>query len=332
VQLLCQDEGDEIFPYWDEYGDLIAFTRKYTKKLNGKDTDSVDIWTSDTEIHAQRIKGEWIRDQKPNPYGKIPVIYYEQAGAEWGDVQSVIDRIEMLISKNADANDYFSNPTVKLKGELKDMPKKDEVAKLLQFKLETVNGQQQYGDAEYLTWDRAVESIKSEYEMLKDIAHSQTYTPDLSFNNVKGMGNNLSGIVFEFMFMDAMLKSNTKREMLVEGLERRVNLLKEMLSVVDAEFGQKVKTDPKFEDLEVFFEFEDIMPKNVSELIDNINKAIEGKSSMSRKRAVELNPLVTDPIEEMKQIEQEDEQAQEALAPEGESFNLPNQDMNKKSA
>jgi SPP1 family phage portal protein len=187
------------------------------------------------------------------------------------------------------------------------MPNKEEVAKILQFLPEMVDGKQQYGDAEYLTWDRTPESIKSEYEILKDIIYSQTYTPDLSFNNVKGIGTNLSGIVFKFMFMDAMLKSTTKREILSEGLERRVNLLREMLKKTDAKISQTAIADPRFDELEISFDFEDIMPENISETLENISKATGGQTIISRRRAIELNPMVIDPEEEMKQIEKEEE-------------------------
>ncbi|MBA7546507.1 hypothetical protein ES705_38899 [subsurface metagenome] len=83
---------------------------------------------------------------------------------------SEIDRVEMLISKSADTNDYFGAPTLKIKGKIADPPEKGEVGKMLRFTGKAgPDGKTDYGDAEYLTWTHAPEAVKLEYETLKDI-------------------------------------------------------------------------------------------------------------------------------------------------------------------
>ncbi|HLO59545.1 MAG TPA: phage portal protein [Bacteroidales bacterium] len=111
---------------------------------------------------------------------------------------------------------------------------------------------------------------------------------------------------------------------LTEGLLHRINLLKEMNKTVDAEIGQKARIDPRFNDLEVTYEFQDIRPKNIREMLDNLSKATEGKASMSRKRAVELNPIIDDPKEELVQLEKEIQEEQESMLPKGDYYDYNN--------
>lgn len=92
-----------------------------------------------------------------------------------------------------------------------------------------------------LSWDQAPDSIKTEYSTLKELIHTITQTPDISWDSVKGL--NVSGVALELMFMDAVLKVKDKEEIWIDYLTRRVNLLKAMLSVIDrASFGNAADT------------------------------------------------------------------------------------------
>jgi len=295
VRILCKSNGDNIYPYFDEYGDMTAFTREYKTQVNGKDVDAIDVYTADKVIHAYKDSGVWVKQETVNYIKKIPVVYYEQKAPEWSDVQELIDRIEYLLSSHADTNDYVGNPAIKIKGEILKMPDKQENVKVFQLKPTTINGTQVFGDVDYMAYSGAPESIRMEYTNLKELIYSLTYTPDLSFNNIKGVGA-LHGIAFRFMFLDSMLKAETKREELTEGLERRVNILKAIIAnVVD------IKSSSKIGDLDINFTYQDITPDNLIETIDSLTKATAGQPILSRKTAVGLNPLVTSPENEYKQ-------------------------------
>jgi SPP1 family phage portal protein len=234
-----------------------------------------------------------------NPFGKIPVIYYEQEKAEWADVQSLIDRIETMISKNADTNDYFGSPAIVAKGELESAPEKDEVGKFFEIKPTISEGRATFGDLTYLTWDMAPEAIKMEFEMLKDLIYSQTATPDLSFNNVKGTSN-LSGIALKFMFFDSILKAKSKQEVFGEGLDRRNNLIKAILAVAD------VAGNKGIEELDLTIEFSEALPENLAEIIEVLVQATGGEPVMSRETAVKVNPMVDDPEAEIAMLDKQD--------------------------
>ena len=314
VALLCDENGDSIFTHFDNNGDMDAFTRRYKlEDIDGKKYDHVDIYTAEN-YHFGIKKGEdWQVEKKENLYSKIPVIYYEQAETEWASVQSEIDRIEMLISKSADTNDYFGSPTLKIKGKITNAPEKGEVGKILQFTGETnAEGKIDYGDAEYLTWTHAPEAVKLEYETLKDIIYSLTSTPDLSFNNIQGL-TKTSGEALKFLFMDSILKAKDKEEIFGEALTRRVNLLKAILSVTD------VKSKQALEEMDISIKFGDVLPQSITETIKALSTARGGEAIMSGDEAVRQNPLVSDAEEDIKRLEEEKKGEVGNL---GESFNV----------
>jgi SPP1 family phage portal protein len=323
VLLLCQKNGDDIFPVWDSLGDLVGFIRQYTASIEVegevKDVEMAEIYTDRFNYVCQKLD-EWTVQRYANPFGKIPVIYYEQGAAEWADVQSLIERVEFMVSTNADTNDYFGSPAVVAKGELKSAPEKGEVGKVFEVEPTIVEGRATFGDLSYLTWDRAPEAIKLEYETLKDLIYSQTATPDLSFNNVKGT-TNLSGIALKFMFLDSLLKAMDKEEVFGEGLERRISLLKRMLSVVD------LQANKGMEDLDISVEFASVLPENIQELITTLQSAVGGSSIMSQESAVKQNPLVEDPEAEITLLEGEREKEQLM----NESYGFPAAPSNQES-
>ena len=301
VALLCDENGDSIYAHFNENGDMDAFTRRYKlEDIDGKKYEHVDIYTADRYIKGTKKGETWQVDKKDNLYGKIPIIYYEQTEPEWASVQSEIDRIEMLISKSADTNDYFGSPTLKIKGKITNAPEKGEVGKILQFTGETnAEGKIDYGDAKYLTWEHAPEAVKLEYETLKDIIYSLTSTPDLSFNNVQGL-TKTSGEALKFLFMDSILKAKDKEEIFGGALTRRVNLLKAILSVTD------VKSKQSLEELDISIKFGDVLPKSITETVKALSTARGGDVIMSKDSAVRQNPLVSDAEEDIQRLEKEE--------------------------
>src|SRR5690606_22147237 len=145
------------------------------------------IWTEEKEM---TFIGNTLIDEFPNEFGKIPVVYLSQEFPEWHWVEDMIDRFEMSNSKFADTNDYFAHPMFKAKGNIESMPKKDETGKMITLPIhETGKGNIVEADVEFLTWEHAPEAIKLESETLKGLIYSLSDTPDLSFDNVKGLGN-----------------------------------------------------------------------------------------------------------------------------------------------
>ena len=286
MQTLAASLGDSLYPYFDEYGKMKAFGRGY--ELDKK--EYMEIYTESEKV-TYLNDGDWIeQDRKPNLLKKIPVVYYYRDTTEWQDVQDLIERFELMISNFADSNDYFASPMVKIKGNVTGFAEKGEQGKLITM--------EENADASYLTWDQAPAAIQLEKDTLQELIFAMTQTPDISFKQMKGLGN-ISGVALELMFLDAKLKTFKHQEEFGEGIQRRINLIRKAMTLINTSVEQagNLHIEPKFN----FY-----MPNNEQELVNMLTTASGGRAIMSRKTAVGLNPFVLDPEKEMEAIADED--------------------------
>lgn len=281
-QIWAHSMGDSLYPYFDEYGDMEAFGRGY--KVG--DLEYMDVWTDDMYICYVK-KSNWEQEtREPNRLGKIPIVYYQRERTEWADVQSLIERYETMISNFADQNDYFAAPIIKIKGRVDGFADKGEQGKMITL--------QENADASYLTWDQAPAAIALEKETLQELIFSMTQTPDISFKQMKPLGN-ISGIALRMMFMDAKLKVLKHQEEFGEGLQRRINIMKAGAMLLETDVAD-VMIEPGF----VFY-----MPQNDQELINMLVTAVGNKPIMSTETAVTNNPFVLDIEKEIERIEED---------------------------
>ena len=314
VKLLCKNNGDEINPHYDEFGDMDAFTRKYeTLGSDGKVVKHVDIFTAKAEYQSINKGSKWEFTTIVNLIPKIPIIYYEQTAPEWDDVQTEIDRMELLLSRLGDTNDYYGDPTLKIWGDIENPPEKGSVGKVLRFSANIGEGEK--SDAEYLAWDNSPQSIQLEWDTLKAIVHSITDTPDLTFENIKGLGS-LSGITIRLLFLASMMKANIHQETIGAGFTRRLNLIKAMLA------GTNTALSGAMDEIDISVQFGNPLPESEGEIIAALSQARGGEPIMSREDAVRRNPLVEDAEQSIAALEQEETAKRAASNQFGETFNI----------
>lgn len=223
--------GDRLYPYFDEARDLVAFSREFTRKDRDLVTrtyfetytkDAHYLWSCKGLENAHTGNNWELAEGYPKKIsiGKIPVVYANQPQVEWEDVQSLIDRLEKLLSNFADTNDYHASPKIFVKGSIKGFARKGEAGGII----EGEDG----AEASYLSWQNAPESVKLEIDTLLRMIYTITQTPDISFDTVKGIGA-VSGVALQLLFMDAHLKVQDKTEIFTEYLQRRINILKAYL-------------------------------------------------------------------------------------------------------
>ena len=292
--LFTPANGDELYPYWDETGDLIAFSREFTRKDNvGKTTRYFETYTD--ELHWLWIENKGgfdVMDGFPKPIaiGKIPIVYGRQNHFETQDVDSLIDRLELLLSNFADTNDYHAAPKIFIKGELKGFSKKGESGAIIEGDTDA--------DAKYLSWQNAPESVKLEIETLLKMIYTITQTPDISFDSVKGLGA-ISGIALKLLFMDAHLKVQDKKEIFDDYMQRRVNIIKAYIG----SFNETLKADCEALEIEP-----EIKPYMLTDEINEITKWVTangGKAVVSQKASVQGAALTKDPDADFDQIQSE---------------------------
>ena len=226
AKVLSPKENELFYSYTDSLGDLLVFTRSYCMQIDGKDTQYYDVYTSKKNYRFQQIGSEITIDPKypiENKLEKIPAVFGEQDIVEWADVQWSIDRLEVLLSNHAEVNDRNAYPILAIKGEVKSFIEKGPGGAV-----ELENG----ADMAYVSWDNATASVKLEIENLIKYIHMITQTPNISFEEVKSMGA-LSGTALKMLFLDAHLKVMEKREIYDEYLQRRINIIKKAIGVLN---------------------------------------------------------------------------------------------------
>lgn len=234
VALFSPMFGDKLYPYFDDARDLIAFSREFTKKGNDLVTrtyfetytaDAHYLWKADGVEGTDAKNWELVEGYpKQLSIGKIPVVYGSQPAVEWADVQSLIDRLEKLLSNFADTNDYHASPKIFVKGKILGFARKGEAGAII----EGEDG----AEAKYLSWADAPEAVKLEIDTLLRLIYTVTQTPDISFDTVKGIGA-ISGVALELLFMDAHLKVQDKMEVFDDYLTRRANIVKAFLTAAN---------------------------------------------------------------------------------------------------
>lgn len=284
--------GDDLYPLFDETGDLIAFSREYSRTELGKVTTYFETYTA-------KEKREYVRNEHgsyadptvtPNVINKIPIVYGVQNQTEWADVQDLIDRIEKIYSNFADTNDYHGSPTIVVKGNVKGFAKKGEQGKIIEV--------DNNSDASYMSWPHAPESVKLEIENLWNTIYCMTQTPDISFDQVKGLGQ-LSGVALKLLFIDAHLKVKAKQEIFDDYIQRRLSILKAYTGALSTKYkavAQRMVID---------HEIIPYMVDDIASLVDMLTTANAGKPVVSTKTAVALAGLSHDSDAEYAEIVRE---------------------------
>jgi SPP1 family phage portal protein len=286
-------KGDKLFPTFDDFGDMIAFSREFTKKVDDKDIIFFETYT-DSQHFMWNITDKKAVEGFPKKIelGKIPIVYGKQEQTEWEDVQSLIDRLEKLLSNFADTNDYHASPKIFIKGQLVGFGRKGEAGSIIEGDRDS--------DAKYLSWQQAPEAVKLEIETLLNLIYSLTQTPNLSFESVKGLGN-ISGRALKLLFLDAHLKVQEKQEVLSEYLTRRLNLIKAFIGMFNS--GLKATCDS----MDIEPEIVPFMIDDEETKVDILVAATGGKPILSQKTAVGQLNYTNDSEREYELIKEEEQ-------------------------
>lgn len=301
IRVLARSKGDEIYSRWDIYENLVSFAWGYYVKEDSTHTVyHFDIFTPEVIYRCRQGMTGWEVTPEENLVGKIPVILFQQE-KEWSGVEPLIEREEYIGSRTADTNDYFSDPMFLIHEDIiKNMPDKGDENKTLRIRGNNVDDVSKY--AKYLTWDSAPDSKQKEIEWLQKHILSKTFTPNIDFDNMKGLSN-VSGKALKQMMLLADIKANRHKESHDELLDRTSSLI---LAIIGNVLQVALKSE--CENTIIAHEFQEPFGEDITEVIDNIAKARDA-DIISTEGAVELNPIVKDYNLEKKRLEKEKEQS-----------------------
>lgn len=295
VKILSPLLGDKLYPYFDDYGDMVAFSREYSISKGNKKQTFFETYTDNQIIRYDVSEGEpLLMDGFPmvNVLGKIPVVYAKQEQTEFADVQELIDRLEKLLSNFADTNDYHGAPKIFVKGKLNGFSSKGESGTILQGDANT--------EAQYLTWTHAPESVKLEIETLLRMIYTLSQTPDISFESVKGLGNGASGKALRMLFLDAHLKVANHMEVFDEYLQRRIAILKKYIGIFNTSLSKEAQQ------LVIESEVTPFMVDDYADKLEFVMTATGNKPVLSQKTGIKLAGLVQDAEQEYQNLQDEE--------------------------
>lgn len=286
-------KNNKLIPVFDDYDNLVCFSREFVSRsiTTGKDTPVLEIWTDEEYIKLEKSTSGWVQtDNSPVFNGKIPIIYAEQDVAEWEDVRTDIERLELLLSRHAEINDYHASPKTFVKGELKSMPQAGESNGILKGGIDS--------DVKILSWQDSPESIKLEIETRLENIHKFTQTADISFKSIKAL-NQVSGVMLKMLFMDVELKIAEKNELWDKHFTRRYNVIKSMLAYLNNKWSSIV------DDIELYPLIKPFEINDEKEIVESLMTANGNLPIISHRQSVIKFGAVDDIDEEMLEIEKD---------------------------
>lgn len=289
--------GDELYPLFDEYGDMIAMSVGYTRKKGRKFVQYFDTYTADKHIKWSNENGGWAEVENENiTLGKIPGVYAWRPTPIWEDTSKTVYEIEWALSRNGNYLRQNSKPIFIVFAD-EAISYGDEKSPNKEFR--SVMQYPQNGRAEYVTWAQAVENLKFYVEQLRDLFFTQLQLPDWSYGKMSQQA--LSGESRKQMFIDAQLKVKDESGRLIEFFDREMNVVKAFAKIMLGE-GYAADIDAlKVETLITPFAITD-----EKDTINNLMAANGGKALMSQRESIEMYGHSDDVDKTLQEIAAED--------------------------
>lgn len=220
--------GDELYPFFDEYGDMVAMSIGYTRKVGRKNAQYFDTYTDDRHIKWSNESGEWlaVEDEKTT-VGKIPGIYTFRPTPIWEDTSRNVYEMEWTLSRNGNYIRENSKPKFIVCAD-EIIQYGDEKSGDKEFK--SVMQYPTGARAEYVTWSQAIESLKFQIDTLRNLFFTQLQLPDWSYEKMSQQA--LSGESRKQMFIDAELKVQDESGRWLEFFDREINVAKAFLKLM----------------------------------------------------------------------------------------------------
>ena len=224
-------QGDELYPLFDEYGDLIALSVQYKRKSGAKEVTYFDTYTADAHYKWSSVSGGEFSlvETGSIEVGKIPAVYMWRPLPAWEDTSNIVYEMEWPMSRNGNYLRENSRPLFVVYAD-EQIP----FGKEPSANSGTGKGVLKYpagSSAGYVTWQQSVDALKFHVTELRQMFFTQLQLPDWSFDNMKSIP--MSGESMKQMFIDAILKVTDEQGPLLEFLDREVNVVKAFMKAIE---------------------------------------------------------------------------------------------------
>lgn len=292
VLVISKSKGYTLRPLFDQYENLIAFGYGYNLKEGDRTIEHFDIETPAYIFRCKKANIGWEVTPLVNPSGKINVIYYRQDKA-WYGTQPRCDREEHIDSKAADTNNYFADPKLKATADvIQSLAEADTAGEVIQM------SSKDNSSVEYLVPPEYSSMKDSEKKDLNNSILFDSFTPDFSFENMKGMGT-LSGEALKRAMTLGYIKRDNLKEIYDILVDREKNLiLAIMMNVTHIHLREQLAK------MNITHEFAEPFNEDKEKLWASIGK-LYSDGIISLDLAVNMLALTDAPQEEIERIKNE---------------------------
>ena len=270
--------GDDLYPLFDEYGDMIAMSVGYKRKVGKKTVQFFDTYTATEHIKYSNADGEWQEvENEAISLGKIPCIYIYRPTPIWEDTSKTVYEIEWALSRNGNYLRKNSKPLFVVFAD-QVLNYGDEKNENKEFR--AVMQYPKGSTAQYITWAQAIENLKFYVEQLRQLFFTQLQLPDWSYEKMSQQA--LSGESRKQLFIDAQMKVNDESGRLLEGFDREINVVKAFLKTM-----LPATYHPAIDALKVESKITPFSITDTKETVDMLMSATGGEPIMSQREAIE---------------------------------------------
>ena len=239
-------DGVKLYPLINELDDMIAMSFQYDKLIEGKTITYFEtftankhyVWrqnyenTSWEEITSQISDDGAVTNGEDITIGKIPGAYMFRRQPVYEGLSVLRHHLEYTLSRDNNVIAYNSSPILKVSGGIKGEEDKGEARRVWRVE----NG----GDVNYVSWSQANEAVKNHVETLLKMFWLQSQMPDISFENMKSLGN-IGYDARQTLLTDAHLRVREETGPWIEFLEREFNVIKAFLKQINNKWAAKLE-------------------------------------------------------------------------------------------
>ena len=297
--------GDDLYPLFDEYGDMIAMSIGYSRKSGKKLIQYFDTYTANKHIKWSNANGDWdeVENEDITVIGKIPAVYAYRPTPIWEDNSNIVYEIEWALSRDGNYLRENSKPLFVVFAD-EAITYGDEKSPNKEFK--AVMQYPKGSTAQYITWQQAVENLKYYVEELRTLFFTLLQLPDWSYEKMSQQA--LSGESRKQLFIDAQMKVKDESGRLLEMFDRELNVIKAFAKVM---LGEAYHAD--IDALSVKTIITPFTITDEKDTITNLVTANGGKPIMSQRESIEEYGHSSDVDKTLQEINEESMQ---------DSFNL----------
>lgn len=271
--------GDDLYPLFDEFGDMIAMSVGYTRKMGRRTVQYFDTYTATEHVKWSTEAGEWSEvEHETISLGKIPAVYAYRPTPIWEDTSKTVYEIEWALSRNGNYLRENSKPLFVVFAD-EAIQYGDEKSPNREFR--SVMQYPKGSTANYITWSQAIDNLKFYVEQLRSLFFTQLQLPDWSYEKMSQQA--LSGESRKQMFIDAQLKVKDESGRLLEFFDREVNVLKAFAKVA---LGPAYAGD--IDALRVEVQITPFTITDEGDTINNLMTANGGEPILSQRESIEL--------------------------------------------